>query len=345
MKTFIRTSLLTSIAILVLLGGSTAAFADTSQQLSMAATGGVTYLGTQTYTVAGGAVEYAAVNGQTLTHPHLSYYFQATQAGADGAGTSGYGTLTLTGRSDGARVTVTGSFGFDTDLPLTTIGTDLPGFFVSYAPNVYITTSGSTQPLGQALTIESPYLNPFGGPIVIATADDGATLTIVATYTTGNIYWQGTQVGGELSGTLGSTPVTGMLSLTSNENENLVAGTAYDRGTISFSGMTPSSLNVNGNYQGTDYIPTTGAIDCSSEVTFIEGTCYETGFQSQGSFNAQGIYGSYNTQWGVPAIGFYTVIQATLPQTGSSGQPGNYGNGWFGFGGFNWGNFFNHFHI
>jgi hypothetical protein len=103
--------------------------------------------------------------------------------------------------------------------------------------------------------------------------------------------------------------------MTSNETENLVTGKSTDKGTISFSSMTPSSLNANGHYIGTSTIPTTGTSDCSASTGF-PGTCTESGFQSIGQFTMSGISGSYNTTWGVPALGFSASVNATVSHHG-----------------------------
>ena len=107
--------------------------------------------------------------------------------------------------------------------------------------------------------------------------------------------------------------------MTSGELENLVTGSAIDAGTISFSSMTPSSLDAKGFYVGSSTIPTTGTSDCSAS-TGIPGTCTETGFQSTGHFTMSGISGSYNTTWGVPALGFSSAVNATVGQSWNSGQ-------------------------
>lgn len=333
MKTSMRSAALASAAIIVLLSGTTAAFASTPQTLSLTIPmGGVTNLGTQTYTVSGGQVVYAMVNGQALNPgAKLSYSFVAIQ---DGFSTSGWGNLYLTGTIGGTKVDVNGYYSFDSIEALAQIGpSELPGFFISSAPNIMMNVGGSQLALSQPFAIETPYANPFGGPIVMSSAD-GASLVIVATYSTGDIFWQGTQLQGAIGGTLGSTPASGMVTLTGNEQEDLVAGTAADSGTISFTGMTPSSLDVTGTYQGSDYIPAPNpAYDCSSYTGF-PGTCVETGFMSQGTFKAGDIRGAYSTTWSTPALAFYSTIQATVSQSQNGYSGFNGYSGLFGFLGF-----------
>ena len=54
MKTLMRSTLLTSISVLFLLGGVNAAFASSPQNLQVTVLGGVSNLGTQFYNVSGG---------------------------------------------------------------------------------------------------------------------------------------------------------------------------------------------------------------------------------------------------------------------------------------------------
>lgn len=189
-----------------------------------------------------------------------------------------------------------------------------------------MTVGGIAQTIPETLSIESPYFNPFGGPIVMA-SPDGA-IVIVATYSQGTILWTGTQLAAPLVGRLGTTPAAGTLTLTGGELENLVTGTAVDSGTIIFSAMTPASLDSSGFYQGSDTIP--GPVgtspypigppapwDCSP-VFMIPGACTETGFQSVGQFWGPGMSGSYSTTWGVPAFEFSSAVTATVTQSASA---------------------------
>jgi len=338
MKTFKRTSVLASIAMLLLLGGSSAAFANTSQSFTLSGTGGVTNLGSQTYTVSGGLVAYAEVDGATLNPgASIQYNFVATQNGPTTTSVSGYGSMRLTGYAPGlGEVKATTSFVIaaiegaivdpTTGAQIPIGNNQLPAYFISISPTT-ITIDGQNQYDNNPMLIESPYLNPWGLPIVMGTTD--GDVVVAATYNVGTIDWQGTQVQALLSGNLGSSSVSSaVLTLTSNENENLVAGSAVDSGTMSLAGLTSSTIT--GSYFGTDYIPWAGATDCSSSTPFlIPGTCTETGFQSQGEFSGTGASGTYNTQWGVPALGFYTTIHGSISQGRSSGYSG--GSGFFGF--------------
>jgi hypothetical protein len=322
MKMYIRGTALTSIAILVLLSGTSAVFASPqtqthSQTLSANMVGGVVNLGTQVYTVSGGQVGYAAIAGQTVNPAtaNLQYGFIATQ---NGLNTRGSANIRLTATTTtGTPVSVSGYFTISSMVPAAELPVGcssncqsaLPFFFIATSQNVQITVGTSTQTVPETLQIESPYFNPWGAPIVLASADN--SIIIAATYNQGSILWAGTTVGGELIGTLGKTQASGQFNMTSGELENLVTGNALDAGTITFSSMTPSSLDSKGLYAGSSTIPTTGTSDCSA-ITGIPGTCTETGFQSIGKFTMNGISGSYSTTWGVPALGFSSSVSATV---------------------------------
>ena len=109
MKTLIRRTALTSIALLFLLGGASAAFASTPQTLSTTMVGGVSSLGTQIYTVSGGQTAYAVIAGQTInpSTASLKYNFIATQ---NGLNTKGIASLSFSGTTTGGvNVTVSGT--------------------------------------------------------------------------------------------------------------------------------------------------------------------------------------------------------------------------------------------
>jgi hypothetical protein len=321
MKTYVRRTALTSIAILFLLGGTSAAFAASPQTINMSIpVGGVTNLGTQVYNVSGGAVGYAEVLGQTVDPgATLQYNLVATQVGLR---TQGYASINLVGTTGGVPITMRGTFNIVSSVPGAVIGnSEVPFYFVTDTSNVQVTIGGQTQTIPESINIENPYFNPFGAPIVIG-SDDGY-IGIVATYNQGSILWMGSQVSGAIVGTLGSTKVSGTMTLNGGELENLVTGSAIDAGTMSFTGMTPSSLNANGLYTGRSTIPAPApypASDCSSYTTGVEGTCTITGFQSTGTFTAGSISGSYTTAWGAPAVSFTTSITATVAHSGNYGH-------------------------
>ncbi len=330
MKTLIRRTALTSIAILFLLGGTTAAFADNnqhdaqaSQTLTGTMIGAVLNLGTQTYSVSGGTVAAAYIGGQPVdpTTATIKYSFFATQKGFT---TKGFAHIDFSGMTATGSVSVEGNFNINNTLPAaavplgctTTCNSELPYNFLGSSSNVQVTVGGSTQTVTETMQFESPYWNPFGAPIVLASTDN--SIIIAATYTRGTIVWKGTQVGGTIAGLLGTTPASGSYTLTSGEVENLVNGSAIDAGQIQFSSMTPSSLNARGFYGGNSSIPTSPTVDCSPAG--LPGTCTATGFLSTGKFRMGGITGSYSTNWGIPALQPTSTLTAQVSQHGASGD-------------------------
>ncbi len=326
MKISVSRTVLTSLAIAMLLGGTTAAFAATpTQTLNASMQGAVTNLGNQTYAYSGGQVVYAYIGGQPLDTNTGSIRFSVF-ANQNGMNTNGFGNIQFSGTVSGMQVSVTGTFGINGEdmgagLPAncTTTCTEVLPFDFIGSSNVRMTMGGQSVP--ETLVVESPYWNPYGGPIYLVSPD--SAIVIVATYTQATILWTGAQTGGYISGTLGSNPVSGTFSQTSIENENLVTGTATDTGTIQFN-TNIASLNSRGTYSGSDYIPSAGSSDCSPAT--LPYTCTLTGFQSNGNFRAPGMSGTYSTSWGVPAYGFTSTVSATVGQTGSTGNHGGWGS-------------------
>jgi hypothetical protein len=163
--------------------------------------------------------------------------------------------------------------------------------------------------------IEDAALNPFGAPIVITSMD--GSLLVVATYNHARTTWLGVQTAGTLSGAFGSAAVSGNFVQTIHTDEDYVAGTATDSGQISLMGMTPKSLDSNGQFRGTSTIPTTGTIDCSPAA--LPGTCSETGYASTGTFHLDpsgvSFTGNYNVEWPAPSITFCGTITAQVPSS------------------------------
>jgi hypothetical protein len=325
-------------ALLLLLSGATAAFADENghqnghqdqtQALNATMTGGVANFGSQFYYASGGQVAFAMIAGQPVdpASATIQYSFLASQTGLS---TKGYAKVQFSGTTtNGASVSLSGTFNINGMVPAVQFPQDcatncqsaLPFFFLASSPNVQLTVGTSTQTVAETLQIESPYFNPWGAPIVLASTDN--SIVIAATYTKGSILWAGTTLAGTIVGTLGTAAASGTFRMTNTEYENLVAGTASDAGSISYSSMTPSSLNAKGHYTGTSTIPTAGALDCSA-ATGIPGTCSWTGFQSGGrfTFTSNGdaaITGTYSTAWGTPALSFVSTVSATVSQNGGS---------------------------
>lgn len=367
-STTLRRSVLVGTALLLLIGGN-AAFAapganTTTQPISFTVgsptnpLGTVVDLGDQKYTVSGGQVVLAMIDGQLLD-PGATLKFSLT-AEVKGISTTGHANFALQGMVGGQPISVSGNFPISSKQTLANVlpgpsgsctgkeansCSELPVFFAGTA-NVQVKTGSAAAPSGPGpapptpaqgttMELENPYFNPFGAPIVLTSAD--GSIFIVTTYNVGNITWKGSSVTGPITGTLGtSTPISGTIVLNTTETENLLAGTAVDRGVIAFESMTPATLNTQGTpgtYTGTSYIPLpTPGNDCSAAFGFPGlGICTQTGFNSVGQFTTQGgppgpgpaqqrqtiISGSYVTTWTTPALMFSsTTAGSVTTQTG-----------------------------
>jgi len=290
--------------------------------------GSIVTAGTQNYQFSGGNVVFAQIDNQTLVPGTINLQYQVNvqvnpASWRNNGTTNGFASYRLQGQSiTGQQVSVNGYTRISSMIPAveiplgctTTCNSDIPFLFVGYGP-VNVGVGNDPQPQLENMSFESPYINPFGAPIIFA-SDDGSIL-IVTTYSHGTIQWNGVKLGGTINGKLGTTKVIGKFNLTSTESEDLVAGTAQDSGTMSFSNMSPSSLNARGAYSGSSVIPTLGAINCSN-TTLIPGTCSETGFNSKGTFSLNGnqvsINGKYTTTWSIPAFAFSSTATATVSQ-------------------------------
>jgi hypothetical protein len=199
----------------------------------------------------------------------------------------------------------------------------IPVFFAGIAV-VNVTTghhedsrSRPSQLIQTGILLESPYFNPFGNALSIVSTDSATSpsVVIVTTYDKATIAWTNAGVSGAIAGTLGATAVSGTFNLVMQESEDLVSGNSVDTGVISFTNMSPTSLNANGKFAGTSFIPnpatpagaaacaleaqaslalTGTAAPCTSDCTgvfafyglpAIPGTCTSTGYQSDGSMS------------------------------------------------------------
>ena len=192
--------------------------------------------------------------------------------------------------------------------------TAIPAFFiVPVAATETIGSSTTTTEL--TLLVESPIMNPFGAPIVIASTD--GSINIVASYESATATWTNVKLAAALSGTLDDQTVSGTLTQVANAVENFNTGTEYEWGSVSFQNMSPSSLNSQGLYTGTSTVPTAGSYDCSALAGLPEGTCTETGLTSTGNFYMMGqggtyISGSYTVNWPAPSVTFTGTAIATV---------------------------------
>lgn len=200
---------------------------------------------------------------------------------------------------------------------VTNCTSEIPLFFVGGSEAI-VKMGGQTITMPLVTTIESPYLNPFGGPIVISmmTQKGDPAIVLIAKYNVGTINWYGVKMGGIVAQTNGVTQSAHLGSFTMyvNSKENLVTGVEYDRGRIALMGV--KGDNFEGRFYGISTVPKTGEYDCSSMFWLPPGTCTMTGLESAGTMNLRGgnfvLTGSYETMWAIPAVGFASSVRATL---------------------------------
>jgi len=302
---------------------------NSSQSLSLNLQGVITSAGHQSWSVSGGTLVGAQI-GTEVVPPGATLQYSMS-ANDRGMSSSGSFTISMTGTGiDGQFVNFTASGqivgmipsicfpGYDSPNAAgvcpSTDQTAIPAFFE--APVTATETIGTTATTAQlVLLIESPIMNPFGAPIVIASTD--GSVSVVATYQSASATWSNVKLAATLSGTLNNQPASGSLSQVSNAVENFVTGTEYEWGTTTFQNMSPSSLNSQGQYTGTSSVPTTASFDCSALAGLPEGTCIETGLTSTGSFYMMGhggsyISGSYVVNWPAPSVTYTGTITATV---------------------------------
>jgi len=307
-----------------------------SNQLNLEFSGSIDSSGQQAYTQSGGDLLAAFIDGQQVD-TSTADFAESVSASVDGLVTSGTATFSLSGGflcaptpctetsfSTGDTIDISDAIpaeAFPVGAPCAWDGVTLPlpAGCTSQVPAFFFGTGTLDVP---GWYLESAFLNPFGGPIVWASTDDSVVL--VFTYDAAAIDWADVQTSGSLTGTLGTTPVTGSFTQTTSAHEDLFAGTETESGTLTFLGMTPSSLDATGPYSGSSTIPTSGEIDCSAVTTQIAGTCTETGFSSAGEFTLDPghtlIQGTYDIAWAVPALSFSGPSTATVSQT-TTGVP------------------------
>jgi hypothetical protein len=340
MKTMKKASLalLSSIAALLIFSPAALA-ASSSQPLNLTVNGIITNAGSQIYSFSGGTVAAPGNVGPDVLSPGTSINFQVS-AFVRQLNTNGHGSI-----SDGkstVSITINGENPAAV-FPLDPTGNNCASNCNSQIPFAFtgmavISSQGQgqggwgqgddegqqgNQPTGVPILIESPYWNPGGAPILIVSLDSPTTPSIflIVSYSHATIDWFGVTVSGTVSGTLGGYTglVQGAYSSVTISHEDLVAGVEHDAGTISFSSMTPSSLNANGFLGGTTNIANPGA-DCSSFFGMPTGSgiCLLTGATSSGSFYMFGhggsIKGTYSTVWSTPSLFTTTTVAATVSQ-------------------------------
>jgi len=335
-----------------------------SQSLSLTLQGVITNAGNQHYDFSGGKLVHGSLFGQSLTSGQVSFNLDASVRGlqdASGGGTlqisSGGGHGSSGGHSGGqgdanngaysggsfsARITITGelpaavfpitlssdgSTYTNCDPETQTCNSEIPLFFTGLAT---VQSKGGSAPLQIPIAIESPYWNPFGGPILIRSLDGSSpSILLVVSYDHATIDWAGVQLQGMLSGTFGKEGVAGAYGQVVSSLENLVSAKEVDLGSIAFVNMNDSTLNAQGWLAGRTTFSLAGSFDCAPEFDLYvrsllgfgmpKGTCMATGATSDGLFGmnaGQGtrISGTYHTVWSVPSLFTLTTVIGAVSQ-------------------------------
>lgn len=296
-------------------------FADSKQQtLNLSIPSGwITNAGPQTWTMSDGVLVGAFDNATSILSK-VTWSWVNFSMTANVNGLSSYGTfrMRLNGTTAaGESIAVTFHTVINSSIPAVCFPSysvsgvcargdtsEIPAYFIAYGYyRVHFGTYVSSEhPI--ALVIEDAALNPFGGPIVVSSFD--GSLVVVAGYMHARTLWQAVHTEGILSGTLGSSSVSGAFMQTTHSDEDYVTGKAQDYGSISLVKMSPSWLDSIGSFYGNSSIPTSGTIDCSPPG--LPGTCTETGFLSTGNYwlDPKGavISGNYAVAWPAPSIIF-----------------------------------------
>jgi hypothetical protein len=340
--------LLGSLLVLPLLFAPVAS-AKSSQPLTLLINGAIDSSGSQHYVVnqAGGFL-YASMLGHTLDPASGTIHYSLV-ADVNGLAVKGQAEVHVKGVTTGGssiafdgKVAISGMIPAEVfPLGCTPPGclSAIPGAFLGSLKGSY-TLGGSTKSISLPISLESPFLNPFGHPIVVATADTPNSIVVVTDYSVAKVIYAHVQSGSfSVSGTLGSSKVSGGSALLSTwAYEDLLAGKEYEVGTIAFTGMTPSQLDASGFYSGNSVIPAAPSFDCTAFLSnqlsppslgllgiFLDVSplptdlCTLTGFLSSGSFVMVGdhvhIKGSYVTVWDIPAVTFGVTIPPPLGGT------------------------------
>ncbi len=325
--------MLVALALLVLLlpFGTGIAAADSGQSnqtqpVALSLTGGVTNAGTQTYELRGGQLSVGIVNG-SIINPVTSTLRYSMYSVVQGLNTWGISHLmlreqTIRGQNVYVRAWTFINYALPAaELPFgcsTACTSEIPAMFVGGSV-ITMSIGGVTQTVQLPVGIESAYLNPFGGNLLISSLDSttNPTISLIANYTVGNIYWQGVQMAGLGASTFGAGE-SGNFAMNVNSAENLFSGVEYDHGTIALTGVGPNGQNIQGTFHGISVVPTKGEFPCPYSPTgpnFPPGTCMMTGLNSTGSMNLFSgnyhIVGAYHTVWNIPSVTFTSTVSGT----------------------------------
>jgi len=298
--------------------------------LTLGLAGEITGAGSQHYELDGGQLVSGTVEGQSVSPGRISFDIGAQ---VHDLTVSGQGSLQL---SNGfrARITINDAIPaafFPLGCDPTVAGacdSEIPLVFTGMAS----VQTGKGDPIEVPIGIESAYWDPLGLPIVVASLNTvGFTFSLVVSYNMATINWTGVQLDGGFEGYLGAEPVTGLYHQVTYSEENLLKGTEFDSGSITFYGASDNTLNGNGFFFGHTSFTLAGELPCTevfppsspiyelptSVYTTILSNCIATGATSYGAFFMAGgegsfIFGVYETVWSVPSIGTETTVIASV---------------------------------
>jgi hypothetical protein len=294
---------------------------ETSHNLRLSLAGGVLNAGNQMYVTSGKQLASGMILGNNVdvVSSHFTFVSHARVTGLE---TKGQASLELNGlTTSGERVHLVAEIDLSSMVPAASFP---PGCVInctSAIPALFVGEGHVSIRLGNHMSekmlqmvVESAYLNPFGGPIVLASTD--GSILLVAGYDHATISWRGVQTGGILAGLYKGKPVDGQFSMRVDSKEDLVAGVERDSGLVSFLAMSKEKLDSDGFFGGVSVIPTAGEIACWQYFGLPAGTCELTGLNSTGALELHGegvsISGLYQTVWAIPAIGFTSTVIASV---------------------------------
>lgn len=317
MKLTQATRLSASVLALVLLAGSSIAYASTPVQLNANFAGGVIDAGNQKYRVEGGTVVLASFLGNPLDPAYLEFEY-SLRAEVTGSSVTGRASLELESNEEGSDLEIKGEVDINGAIGVAVGPSQIP-FYLTGTGTLSVEQDETEQEIDVLMLFESPYWNPFGNPILITTVD--SSLVIVTTYTRGTIDWSYVATGAFVFGQLDEQPFSGTFTQIAKAHEDLVAGTEKDSGTITLDGL-PGVGPLSGDYRGESVIPaggTPGGLGCEAFPAELQTlVCTSTALNSTGELKLKGdglkLSGEYVTVWSEPAITFTGTLTASGTQ-------------------------------
>jgi hypothetical protein len=334
--------LLVGLLVIATLLVSGAAQASSTQPLALTMIGGINSVGGQNYVLnQDGSVAYASIHGLTIS-PAGSHLDYSLYAHVDGLSATGHASIHFVGTTaHGQKIELDGQVAIRGMVPAEPFkGSAIPSAFLGVLSGSG-SIGGSSRSFSVPVSLESPFINPFGAPIVVTSLDAANSIVLVSGYQAAKIMYSNVQVLTlSVTGNVGTTPVTaGNAALTTWAVEDLYSGIETEVGTISFYHMTPGFLDSSGHYAGKSIIPSASnclttygftpcTFDCTPDLPLLLGAptlnmaplpgglCTVTGFISSGAFQTHGahvqISGNYVTVWDIPAVTFGVGIPPPL---------------------------------